>query len=125
MLSVAPKRKQLEQFLNTVVNFWVPREAGKFLTGSVTFQGSRAIAQAVSHRFPTAEARVRAYVRAGGIWGGQSDIEEDFVPVLRVPLPILIPPIAPHSSSIIQGRYNRPVSGRRTKRTQTHTSPRK
>jgi hypothetical protein len=35
--------------------------------------------------------------------------------VLRFPLPILIPPTAPHSSYINQGRYNKPVSGRRTK----------
>jgi hypothetical protein len=31
------------------------------------------------------------------------------------PWPILIPPTAPHSSSIIRSWYNRPISGRRTK----------
>jgi hypothetical protein len=37
------------------------------------------------------------------------------------PLPILIPLIAPQSpSSIIWGWYNRPISGRRTKWTQSH-----
>jgi hypothetical protein len=40
-------------------------------------------------------------------------------------LQILIPPTAPHSSSsIIRGWYNRPVSGRRTKQTQSHPTPR-
>jgi hypothetical protein len=39
-----------------------------------------------------------------------------FLQVLRFPLPILIPPTAPHSSSsIIRDWYNRPISGRRTK----------
>jgi hypothetical protein len=44
--------------------------------------------------------------------------------VLRFPLPILIPPIASHSSSNIRGWYNRPVSSRRTKWTQSRTTPR-
>jgi hypothetical protein len=43
---------------------------------------------------------------------------------LRFPLPILIPPNAPHSS-IIWGWYNRPNSGRRTKWTQSHTTKNK
>jgi hypothetical protein len=30
--------------------------------------------------------------------------------VLRLPLPILIPPTATHSSSIIRGGYNKPIS---------------
>jgi hypothetical protein len=34
-----------------------------------------------------------------------------FPQVLRFLMPILIPPTAPHSSSIIPGWYNRPVSG--------------
>jgi hypothetical protein len=46
-----------------------------------------------------------------------------FLRVLRFPLPI-IPPTAPHSASIIRGWYNRPVSGRRTKWTQSHPTPR-
>jgi hypothetical protein len=63
----------------------------------------RAIAQAVSCRFPTAAARV-----------------------LRFLLPIFIPPTAPHSSSIVRDWYNRPVSGRRIKWThcQSHSTPR-
>jgi hypothetical protein len=48
-----------------------------------------------------------------------------FLLVLRFPLPILIPPTAPHSSSsIIRGWYNRQISGRRTKWTQSHPTPR-
>jgi hypothetical protein len=42
----------------------------------------------------------------------------------RFPLPILVPPTAPHSSSIIQSWYNRPVSDRRSKWTQSHPTPR-
>jgi hypothetical protein len=80
----------------------------------------RGIAQAVSRRLPTAAARVRAHVRSRG---GQSGTEVGFVLVLQFPLPILIPPTAPHLSSIIRGWYNRPVSGRRTKWTQSHPPP--
>jgi hypothetical protein len=44
-----------------------------------------------------------------GICGGQSDAGAGFLRVLRFPLPIFIPPIAPQSpSSIIWGLYNRP-----------------
>jgi hypothetical protein len=40
---------------------------------------------------------------------------QGFFPILRFPLPILIPPNAPQSSSsIIRGCYNRRNSGRRT-----------
>jgi hypothetical protein len=74
----------------------------------------RAIAQAVSRQLPTAAARIRARVRSCGICGGQSGTGAGFLRVLRFPLPILIPPAAPHSSSIIRGWYNRPISGRRT-----------
>jgi hypothetical protein len=49
-----------------------------------------------------------------------------FLWVLRFPLQMLIPPTTPHpSSSIIRGWYNRPVSGRRTKWTQSHPTPKK
>jgi hypothetical protein len=71
-------------------------------------------------RLPTAAARVRAQVRSCGIYGGRSGTGADFLRVLRFPLPIVIPPTAPHSSSsIIRGWYNRPISGRRTKWTQS------
>jgi hypothetical protein len=54
------------------------------------------IAQAVSHRLPTAAVRVRLC----GICGGHSGTNAGFLRVLRFPLSS-IPPIAPHSSSII------------------------
>jgi hypothetical protein len=45
-----------------------------------------------------------------GICGGQSGTWAGFLRVLRFPLPIFIPPVAPQSlSSIIRGWYNRPV----------------
>jgi hypothetical protein len=48
-----------------------------------------------------------------------------FSELLRFPLPILMTPTATHSSSsIIRGWYNRPNSGRRTKWTQSHPTPR-
>jgi hypothetical protein len=68
-----------------------------------------AIAQAVSRWLPTAAARVRVRVWSCGICGGQSGAGAGFLRVLRFPLPIFIPPIAPQStSSIIWGLYNRP-----------------
>jgi hypothetical protein len=67
-------------------------------------------AQTVSRRLPTAAARVRAQERSCGICGGQSSAGLDFLRVLRFPLPILIQPTAPRSSSIIRGWYNRPIS---------------
>jgi hypothetical protein len=48
-------------------------------------------------------------LRTGGICGGQSGAGAGFLRVLRFPLPIFIPPIAPQSSSsIIWGLCNRP-----------------
>jgi hypothetical protein len=75
----------------------------------------RAVTQAVSRWLPTAAARVR--VRAAcGFCGGQSSTGQVFSRVLRFPLQLLISPTAQHSSSsIIRGRYNRPISCRRTK----------
>jgi hypothetical protein len=91
----------------------------------LTINSGRAITQAVSRRLPTAAARVRAQVRSYGICGAQSGAGAFSLRVLRFPLPILIPPTAPHSSSsIIRGWYNRPNSGRRAKWAQSHTTPR-
>jgi hypothetical protein len=87
-------------------------------------ESSRAIAQAVSRRLPIAAARLPPHITSCGICGGQSGIGKDFPRVLRFPLPILIPPTAPHSS-IIRGQYSRPISGRRTKWTQFHPTPKR
>jgi hypothetical protein len=62
----------------------------------------RAIAQAVSRRFPTAAARIRAQARSCGICGGQSGPGAGFFRVLRFPLSI-IPSIAP--------QFNHPSTG--------------
>jgi hypothetical protein len=64
-----------------------------------TLSKGRAIAQAVSRRLLTAAARVRAQVWSCGSFGGQSDTGAGFLRVLRFPLPVLIPPSAPYSSS--------------------------
>jgi hypothetical protein len=60
---------------------------------------SRAIAQAASRWIPTAVTRFRDRVRSRGICCGQSGTEAGFLRVLRFPLPIFIPPIAPQSPS--------------------------
>jgi hypothetical protein len=62
----------------------------------------RAIAQAVSRWLATAAARVRSRVWSSGICGGQSSAGAGFIRVLPFPLPVLIPPTAPHWSSIIR-----------------------
>jgi hypothetical protein len=80
----------------------------------------RPITQAVSCWLPTTATRVLSQARPCG----QSGAGVGFVRVLRFPLPILIPTTAPHSSSIIQGWYNRPISGRRAKWTHSHTTRR-
>jgi hypothetical protein len=82
------------------------------------------IAQPVSRRLPTAAAQVRAQVKSCGICGRQSGTGAGFLLVLRFPLSIFIPPTALHSSSIIRGGHNRPVSGRRAKWTQSQLTAR-
>jgi hypothetical protein len=64
-----------------------------------------AIAQAVSGRLPIAAARIQYQIRLCGICGGQSGTGAGYPRVFQFPLPILIPPTAPHSSSIIRGWY--------------------
>jgi hypothetical protein len=85
----------------------------------------RAIAQVVSRWLPTRAARIRTQVRSCGICGGQSGTGVGLLRVLRFTLPILIPPTAPHSSSIIRGWYSRPMSGRPNMWTQSHPTPTK
>jgi hypothetical protein len=59
--------------------------------------------------FPPRRPGVRARVWSCGIYGGQSGAGAGYLRVLRFPLPIFIPPIAPQSSSsIMWGLYNRP-----------------
>jgi hypothetical protein len=65
----------------------------------ITLVIGRAIAQAVNRQLSTAAVRVRAQVNLCGICGGQSGTGAGFFRVLRFPLPILIPPATPHSSS--------------------------
>jgi hypothetical protein len=83
----------------------------------------RDMAQPVSLRLSNEAVRVRAQVRSCGICGEQNSTGAGFLRVLRFPLPILIPPTAPHSSCIIRGWYNRPVSGWRIKWNQSHPPP--
>jgi hypothetical protein len=65
------------------------------------------ITLSLSHR----GARVRGRVRSCGIWCEQSGTGAGFFQVLRVPLPIFIPAVAPQSPpSIIWGWYNTPVT---------------
>jgi hypothetical protein len=104
---------------------------GKPINGDIFYmlvivQIGLAIAQAIRRRLPTVAARVRAQVRSCEICGRQSGIGAGFIRVLRFPLLILILPAAPHSSlSITGGWYNRPISGRRTKWTESHPTPRR
>jgi hypothetical protein len=90
---------------------------------SYAYRGG-AVPQAVIRWLPTAAAWVRVQIRSCRIGGGPSGIRAGFIRVLLFTLPILIPPTAQHSSSIIRDWYNRPVSGRRTKWTQSHPTPR-
>jgi hypothetical protein len=118
----------VRESLTTVQN--VPGLAGTATeiccTASCYVRRGRAIAQAISCRLPTAAVRARARLRSCGICGGQSGAGAGFLLVLRFPLPILITPTAPHSSSsIIRGWYNRPNSRRRTKWTQSHPIPKR
>jgi hypothetical protein len=61
----------------------------------------RAIPQAVSRWLSTAAARVRSRVWSSRVCGRQSGAGAGFLRVLRFPLPIFIPPIAPQSPSPI------------------------
>jgi hypothetical protein len=64
-------------------------------SGSWPGNKSHAIAQMVSRRLSTSEARLRSQVRSCRTCGEKSDIGSDFLRVIRFALPILIPPTAP------------------------------
>jgi hypothetical protein len=98
-------------FISVIFVTWMLNE--NFNRESVTL--GRAIAQAVSRWLPIAAARLRSQVKSRGICSGQSGAGVGFLRVLRFPQPILIPPTAPHLSSIVRCWYNRPISGRHTK----------
>jgi hypothetical protein len=57
------------------------------------------VAQADSPEPPTASARFRSLVKVYGILGGQSLTGAGFLRALQFPLPVIIPPTAPHSLS--------------------------
>jgi hypothetical protein len=67
----------------------------------IWYSSGRDIAPAVSRWLPTAASWVRARVWSCGICGGQSGAGAGFLRILRFPLPIFIPPIAPQSPSFI------------------------
>jgi hypothetical protein len=102
----------LIQFLNLrqsvgVLGWGISPSQGRYPTQTHGY----AIAQAVSRRLPTSAARVRVHVKSYGICGGQSGAGAGFIWVFRFPLPIFIPPTAPHSSFIVRLWYNRTVGG--------------
>jgi hypothetical protein len=63
------------------------------------FPEGRAITHAVSRCHHTAVAWVRSQVMSCGICGGRNGTGAGFLRVLRFPLPVLIPPNVPYSSS--------------------------
>jgi hypothetical protein len=68
----------------------------------------RNIDQTVSRRLRNTAVRFRSVVRSRGNCGGQNGTGVGFLLVLRLPLPILIPPNAPYSCTI-RGWYSRPL----------------
>jgi hypothetical protein len=78
----------------------------------------RAIAQAVSRRLSTARPEFQPRSGYVGFVVGKVALGQVFSRVFRFLLPIFVPPTASHSSSssITQGWYNKPFSGRPTSR---------
>jgi hypothetical protein len=70
--------------LKRVFSKWGVKMWNEFSSLTVGSSKGRAIAQAVSRRFPTAASRVRAQVRLCGICGGQSGTGARFLRVLSV-----------------------------------------
>jgi hypothetical protein len=84
------------------------------------FQG-RAVAQAVSRRLPTAVVLSSSPDQVTwDLWWTTWHWDKFSLSTSVSPANST----APHSSSIIRGWYNRPISGRRTKWTQSHPTPR-
>jgi hypothetical protein len=68
------------------------------------------LAQANSRRLPITAVRVRPQVKSCGTFGGRIGVVAGFLRVFRFPLPIVIPPAAPHlSSHMIRGWHNGPA----------------
>jgi hypothetical protein len=61
----------------------------------------RAIEHAVRYRLPTTSAWIRSLLKLYRVCGGRSRSKVGFLRVLRIPLPILIPPTAPYSVIIL------------------------
>jgi hypothetical protein len=76
-----------------------PRSETRNVFARLNNEMSRSIAEAVSLWLITMTARVRSRVWSSGICSGQSGAGEDFLRVLRFPLPIFIPPNSPSSQS--------------------------
>jgi hypothetical protein len=77
------------------------------------------MSQAISGRLSTAQTQIRSY----GICGEQCGTGAGFIQALLFPLPVPIAPKAPYSS-IIRDWYNTIISGRLTKRIQSHPTSR-
>jgi hypothetical protein len=110
---VLGRHKQV--FYGGVPRPWRPSDSFLPLRRSNEIPGTSCMAVP---QLPTAAAWVRSQIRSCEIRGGQSGTGAGFLRVLRLPLPIIIP-----YSSIIRGWYNMPISGRRTKWTQSHSTP--
>jgi hypothetical protein len=72
------------------------KDLGNVILSYTVWKG-RSIAQAVSRWLLTAAAHFRVWVWSYGICDGQSCVGAGFLRVLRFPLTIIIPPIAPQS----------------------------
>jgi hypothetical protein len=59
------------------------------------------MAQAVSRRLPVAATTIRSDIRPCAICGGRKGNGTGFLPVLRLRLPLIIQPAAPHSLLIL------------------------
>jgi hypothetical protein len=84
-------------------------------------QTDHAIAEGVSRRLSTAEARVQLQFVPCDVCSGQSVTEVGFLQVLCLSLPILKPPTAPHTA-VYRGLYSRLYSDWSANRTQLRST---